>query len=193
MDLEILSNNKEAIKVGKGQTELSQIKETLEKISKSEKEEDAELVNISSEKLDAVVKQMISVINVLEGQLKDSIEMNTALKNEARAAAREIAALKKDKLDLQNKLHQIERTATLAEDLEKKFEMVVEELEKYKGICKSESAKVQLLNDEISDLSRALNRATEERDDAYREIVVLADNSSATGNKPTTGNKADGK
>ncbi|MBF0493478.1 MAG: hypothetical protein HQM15_11965 [Deltaproteobacteria bacterium] len=151
--------------------EISSLKERLEEISRIET---GDLASVSNERLDVVANEMLGVISDLEKQLRDSLEMNVALKSEARIHDRERATLRKTNEALQERLRQVEKASTMTEDLNRRFDLVVEEMEKFKRLYKNEAAQMQTASEEVNRLKEILKKTEEERNDAYREIVLLA-------------------
>ncbi|MGK5084619.1 hypothetical protein WDW37_15090 [Bdellovibrionota bacterium FG-1] len=132
-----------------------------------------DLTKVSSEVLQGNIESMLSAIRVLESQLKDTMEVNAALRTESKMRDADILALKRENQDLQFRLRELEKQVPLVDDVEKRFEIALERIEEYKTLFQREKDKTRGLAVQVDSLAGALKKTEEERNDAYKEVVVL--------------------
>ena len=149
---------------------LPKISEGLQELS-GMKMDDME--KVSAERLRSNLEDMLSVIRSMERDLRDAMEMNVALRMEAKKKDQEIVALHKQNDELLQKIANLENETPLAAEAEKRFDLSVEKLDEMKQAYEKEVAQKQGLLQQVNDLQAAMKKTQTERDDAYREIVML--------------------
>ena len=151
-------------------TEVPRIMEQLKKISELNLES---FIQLSGAKFENTVKEMFSIIKSLETHLRGVLELNATLRREAQDSAREKEKLRSEKEGLEQKVAGLLRDTPLVEDLEKRLALTVEEIEKFKRIYRIEKDRLDQREEDSRMLSRQMDKIREERDDAYKEIVIL--------------------
>lgn len=150
--------------------EAPRIVEQLKRISELKLEN---FIKLSGTKFEKTVQEMFSIIKNLEGHLRDVIAMNATLRVESQDSARESEKLGGEKEGLEQKLAGLQRDTPLVEDLEKKLALTLEELDRLRRLNRLEKEKLDQIEKDHRLLARQKDKIKEERDDAYREIVVL--------------------
>jgi chromosome segregation ATPase len=152
--------------------EIPRILEQLKKISDLKTDN---LAQISGSKLAHTAQEMFSIIGELEGQLRDVLSLNAALRAEERDQRKEKEKLQREKEALEQKIAALEHDVPRVQDLEKRLEIAVEEVEKFRGLYRREKEELEKIEANIKMMASLVDKAREERDDAYREIVVMED------------------
>ena len=152
--------------------EVPRILEQLKKISELKIEN---FTQLSGSKFENTVQEMFSVIKDLEGHLRDVLKLNASLREEVRDKSKGIDSLRKEKEAAEQKIAALEREAPCALDLEKRLALTIEEVEKFRSLYKLEKEKLEKIEASNRMTASLVDKAREERDDAYREIVVLED------------------
>jgi vacuolar-type H+-ATPase subunit I/STV1 len=152
--------------------EVPRILEQLKKISELKIDN---LTQLSGSKFESTVKEMFSIIKDLEGHLRDVLTLNAALREEVRDKRKVKEELQKEKEEVKQKIAALEQDFPRAQDLEKRLEITIEEMEKFRTLYKREKEKLEKSEAGNRMMAALVDKAREERDDAYREIVVMED------------------
>jgi chromosome segregation ATPase len=165
--------------------EIPRILAQLKKISELKIDD---FTQLSGSKFETTVKEMFSIIKDLEGHLRDVLTLNGSLREEVRETSQERDTLRGEKEALERKIVTLERDFPRVQDLEKRLEITVEEVEKFRALHKVEKEKLEKIEASNRRMAALVDKAREERDDAYREIVVMEDKlKSMTGAPPGKG------
>jgi len=156
----------------KARVGIPQIIEQLKKISELKLED---FIKLSETKFENTVRGMFSVIKNLESHLEEVLQMNSTLRAEAQVSKSEIEKLKVEKEELEQRISSLEKDTPLIADLEKRLALTIEETEKLRGLYKLEKEKFEKKEKDLGMLDILLDKTREERDDAYKEIVILED------------------
>jgi len=156
----------------KARVGIPQIIEQLKKISELKLED---FIKLSETKFENTVRGMFSVIKNLESHLGEVLQMNNTLRIEAEGSKSEIEKLKIEKKELKQRISSLEMDTPLIADLEKRLALTIEETEKLRGLYKLEKEKLEKKEKELGMLNILIDKTKEERDDAYKEIVILED------------------
>lgn len=132
-----------------------------------------DFIKTSAKGFENTVKEMFSVIKRLEGHLKSVLELNSALRVESRNILKNNHEMKRQSSELEEKIMKLEKDAPLVEDLEKRLELTVGEVEKYKGLYKLETQKVENLQKDMQMLNSLIARYKVERDDTIKIAQML--------------------
>ena len=147
-----------------------------------------DFTQLSGSKFEATVKEMFSIIKELEGHLRDVLTLDASLREEVRETSKERDTLRGEKEALERKIVTLERDFPRVQDLEKRLEITLEEVEKFRALYKLEKEKLEKIEAGNRMMASLVDKTREERDDAYREIVVLEDKlKSRTGANPGKG------
>jgi septal ring factor EnvC (AmiA/AmiB activator) len=152
--------------------EIPRILEHLKKISDLKTDN---LTQLSGSQFAHTAKEMFSIIGELEGQLRDVLTLNAALRGEERDQRKEKEKLQREKEALEQKIATLEHDFPRVQDLEKKLEITIEEVEKVRRLYRLEKEKLETMEAIQREMASLVDKAREERDDAYREIVVMED------------------
>jgi vacuolar-type H+-ATPase subunit I/STV1 len=152
--------------------EIPRILEQLKKISELKIDT---FTQLSGSKFETTVKEMFSIIKDLEGHLRDVLKLNAALREEVRDKGKKKDSLQREKEAVVQKIATLEQDFPRVQDLEKRLEITIEEVEKYRTLYKLEEEKLEKIEAGNRMMAFLLDKTREERDDAYREIVVLED------------------
>ena len=156
----------------KSRIEVPRIGELLKKISELKIDH---LTRLSESQFENTVKEMFSMIKDLEGHLRDVLMLNASLRKEVRDKRREKEILQREKEAAEQKISALERDFPRVQDLEKRLEITLEEVEKLRALCKQEKEKLEKAEADNRAMALLAKKAREERDDAYREIVIMED------------------
>ena len=157
---------------GRSRIEIPRILAQLKKISELKIDD---FTQLSGSKFETTVKEMFSIIKGLEGHLRDVLTLNGSLREEVRETSKERDKLRGEKEALERKIVTLERDFPRVQDLEKRLEITVEEVEKFRTLHKLEKEKLEKIEATNRRMASLVDKAREERDDAYREIVVMED------------------
>jgi len=152
--------------------EVPRIGELLKKISELKMDD---FTQLSGSKFETTVKEMFSIIKDLEGHLRDVLALNASLREEVRDKQKGIDDLQREKEAAEQKIVALERDFPRVQDLEKRLEITIEEVEKFRTLYRLEKAKREEIEASKRTMASLVDKAREERDDAYREIVVMED------------------
>jgi len=152
--------------------EVPRILEQLKKISELKIET---FTQLSGSKFETTVKEMFSIIKDLEGHLRDVLKLNASLREEVRDRRKRKDELQREKEAVEQKIATLEQEFPRVQDIEKRLEIAIEEVEKGRTLYKLEKEKLEKLEASNRMMASQLDKTKEERDDAYREIVVLED------------------
>jgi chromosome segregation ATPase len=152
--------------------EVPLILEQLKKISELKIEN---FTQLSGSKFETTVKEMFSIIKDLEGHLRDVLKLNASLREEVRDKRKRKDELQREKEAVEQKISTLEQDFPRVQDLERRLEITIEEVEKARTLYKLEKEKLEKLEASHKTMSSQLDKVREERDDGYREIVVLED------------------
>jgi len=156
----------------KSRIEVPRILEQLKKISELKLDN---FTQLREAKFESTVKEMFSIIKELEGHLRDVLTLNASLREEVRDRRKVKEELQQEKVLVQHKIASLEQDFPRVQDLERKLELTIAEVDKYRAIRKREQAQHAQLEAENHALAALIGKTREERDDAYREIVVMED------------------
>ena len=152
--------------------EVPRIGELLKKISELKIDN---LTQLSGSQFENTVKEMFSMIKDLEGYLRGGLMLNASLREEVRDKRKEKEKLQREKEAAEQKIAALERDFPRVQDLEKRLEIILEEVEKFRSLYKLEKEKLEKAEADNRAMALRVDKAREERDDAYREIVVMED------------------
>ncbi len=152
--------------------EVPRILEQLKKISELKIDQ---FTQVSGVKFENAMQEMFSIIKELEGQLRDVLALNASLREDVQDKRKGKEKLTKEKEAIERKIAAIERDFPRLQDLEKKLEITLEEVNKFRALYRQEKEKREKAEAGNRTLTSQLEKVREERDDAYREIVVLED------------------
>jgi len=152
--------------------EVSRILEQLKKISELKIEN---FTVLSGAKLEDTVREMFSTIKDLEGHLRDLLTLNASLREEVRAASKGRDQLQREKEAAEQKAAALAREIPRVQDLEKRLELTIEEVERFRALYRQEKEKLEKIEASNKTIASLAEKIREERDDAYREIVVMED------------------
>lgn len=147
-----------------------------------------DFTQLSGSKFGTTVREMFSIIKELEGHLRDMLTLDASLREEVRETSKERETLRGEKEALERKIATLERDFPRVQDLEKRLEITLEEVEKFRTLHKLEKEKLEKIEAANRMMASLVDKTREERDDAYREIVVMEDKlKSRTGAHPDKG------
>jgi vacuolar-type H+-ATPase subunit I/STV1 len=152
--------------------EVPRIVELLKKISGLKIDN---FTQLSGSKFENTVKEMFSMIKDLEGHLRDVLTLNASLREEVRDTRKVKDDLQREKEAAEQRIATLERDFPCVQDLEKRLELTIEEVEKFRSLYRLEKEKLEKIEASNRMMTSLVDKAREERDDAYREIVVLED------------------
>ncbi|MBI4766557.1 MAG: hypothetical protein HY787_18485 [Deltaproteobacteria bacterium] len=152
--------------------EVPKILEQLKKISELKIDQ---LTQISGAKFEKTIREMFSIIKDLEGHLREVLTLNASLREEVQDKKKAKEKLRREKEAIEQKIAALEHDFPRVQDLEKRLEITLEELEKFRTLYKQEREKQEKTEDDNRAITALLKKVREERDDAYREIVALED------------------
>ena len=150
--------------------EINTIMDRLNRIAELKVED---FVPVSEGKITTTIKDMYGVVKNLEGNLRHYLNLNEALKSETQDLKKQNQAFADDCHALKSQLKELENNSILAKDVEKTLELTIEEKDKYRQLYLAETQKVAQLRREMDDLLEAQRRTKEERDDCYKEVILL--------------------
>jgi len=156
----------------KSRIEVPRILEQLKRISELKIDN---FTQISGSKFESTVKEMFSIIKELEGHLRDVLTLNASLREEVRDRRKVREELQREKEAVKQKIDALDRDFPLMQDLERKLELTIAEVDKFRSLSKLEKEKLAKLEAINRTLTAQIDKVREERDDAYREIVVMED------------------
>jgi vacuolar-type H+-ATPase subunit I/STV1 len=152
--------------------EVPRILEQLKKISELKIDN---FTQLSGSKFESTVKEMFTIIKELEGHLRDVLALNASLREEVRDRSKVKEALQREKEAVQQKIAALEQGFPRVQDLERKLELTIAEVDKFRALSKLEKVKLAQIEADNRSLAALITKVREERDDAYREIVVMED------------------
>jgi chromosome segregation ATPase len=152
--------------------EIPRILEQLKQISELKTDNRAQL---SGSTFAHTAQEMFSIIGELERQLGGVLTLNAAWRGEVRDRTKEKENLQREKEALEQKITALEHDFPRVQDLEKKLEITIEEVEKFRTLYRLEKEKLEKIEAHMRMMATLVDQAREERDDAYREIVVMED------------------
>jgi len=148
------------------------ILEQLKKISELKIDQ---FTQVSGAKFENTIKEMFSIIKDLEGHLREVLILNASLREEVKDKRKGKEHLKREKEAVEQKIAALERDFPRVQDLEKRLEIIIEEVEKFRRLYRQEKEKLEKAEVGNKTMASLIEKIREERDDAYREIVVLED------------------
>jgi len=152
--------------------EVPRILEQLKKISELKIDN---FTQLPGPKFESTVKEMFAIIKELEGHLRDVLTLNASLREEVRDRRKVKEELQREKEAVQQKIAALEQDFPRVQDLEKKLELTIAEVDKFRSLSKLEKEKLAQIEAENRAIAALIVKVREERDDAYREIVVMED------------------
>lgn len=152
--------------------EVPRILEQLKKISELKIDN---FTQLSGPKFESTVKEMFAIIKELEGHLRDVLTLNASLREEVRDRRKVKEELQREKEAVQQKIAALEQDFPRVQDLEKKLELTIAEVDKFRSLAKQEKEKMAQIEADNRAIAALIVKVREERDDAYREIVVMED------------------
>jgi septal ring factor EnvC (AmiA/AmiB activator) len=152
--------------------EVLRILEQLKKVSELKIDH---FTTLSGSKFESTVKEMFSLIKDLEGHLRDVLKMNASLGEEVRDKRKEKDNLQRAKEAAEQKIAALERDFPRVQDIEKRLEITIDEVERFRTLYRLEKEKLEKIEISNRMMASLVDKAREERDDAYREIVVMED------------------
>jgi vacuolar-type H+-ATPase subunit I/STV1 len=152
--------------------EVPRILEQLKKISELKIDN---FTQLSGAKFENTVKEMFSIIKELEGHLRDVLALNASLREEVRDRKKGKEELQREKEAVKQKIAALEQDFPRVQDLERKLELTIAEVDKFRTLYRMEREKLEKIEAGNRMMAALVDKAREERDDAYREIVVMED------------------
>lgn len=134
-----------------------------------------QFTQVSGAKFENTIKEMFSIIKDLEGHLRDVLALNASLRVDVQDKRKAREQLKREKETIEQKIAALEQDFPRVQDLEKRLEITLEEVEKFRSLYKQEREKQERAEANNRTMTLQLKKIREERDDAYREIVALED------------------
>ena len=150
--------------------DIGRVIERLNRISRLKLDD---FVGLSEGKFERTIGEMFSLIKNMETHLRHFIEFSESLKTESVDLKLAKENLAKENKELGKKLQQLENSVPLVKDLEKRLDLTVEEVEKFKTLYNTEQERAEKLRSDFDALTEMQKRIKGERDDAYKQIVVL--------------------
>lgn len=167
---------------GTSRIQVPRILEQLKKISDLKIDS---FTQLPGAKFESTVKEMFSIIKDLEGHLRDVLTLNASLREEVRERNKGKEELQREKEVVKQKIAAFEQDFPRVQDLERKLELTIAEVDKFRTLYKQEKEKLEKIEAGNRRMTALVDKAREERDDAYREIVVMEDKlKSMTGANP---------
>ncbi|MEI7635964.1 MAG: hypothetical protein WCJ37_01550 [Syntrophus sp. (in: bacteria)] len=130
---------------------------------------------LSGAKFESTVKEMFSIIKELEGHLRDVLTLNASLREEVRDRRKGKEELQMEKEAVKQKIAALEQDFPRVQDLERKMELTIAEVDKFRTLYKLEKEKLAKMEADSRAMASLIDKVSEERNDAYREIVVMED------------------
>jgi hypothetical protein len=152
--------------------EVLRILEQLKKVSELKIDH---FTTLSGSKFESTVKEMFSIIKDLEGHLRGVLKMNASLREEVRDKRKEKDNLQRAKEAAEREITALERDFPRVQDIEKRLEITIDEVERFRTLYRLEKEKLEKIETSNRMMASLVDKAREERDDAYREIVVMED------------------
>lgn len=152
--------------------EVPRILEQLKKISELKIDN---FTQLSGAKFENTVKEMFSIIKELEGHLRDVLTLNASLREEVRDRRKAKEELQKEQEAVKQKIAALDQDFPRVQDLERKLELTIAEVDKFRTLYRREKEKLEKVEANYKMIAAQVDKAREERDDAYREIVVMED------------------
>jgi vacuolar-type H+-ATPase subunit I/STV1 len=156
----------------KSRIEIPRILEQLKRISELKIDN---FTQLSGSKFESTVKEMFAIIKELEGHLRDVLTLNASLREEVRDRKKVKEELQREKEAVQQKIASLEHNFPRVQDLERKLELTIAEVDKFRTLSKLEKEKLSRIEADNREMAARIGKIREERDDAYREIVVMED------------------
>ena len=156
----------------KSRIEIPRIVEQLKRISELKIDN---FTQLSGSKFEGTVKEMFAIIKELEGHLRDVLTLNASLREEVRDRRKVKEELQREKEAVQQKIASLEQDFPRVQDLERKLELTIAEVDKFRTLSKLEKEKLARIEADNRAMAARIDKVREERDDAYREIVVMED------------------
>ncbi len=151
--------------------EIPAIVEQLKKISDLKLDE--LLSDAGDKKFEESIHDIFLEIKNLESHLVDTLAVNNALMEEAEILKSDKNKLENVNTELLGKLSKLEDTTPLVNDIEKRLEFANDEVEKYKTLLNTATTTNTKLENEVKHLNNILKKTITERNDAYKEIVII--------------------
>jgi chromosome segregation ATPase len=162
-----------------------QVPRILEQLKKISDLKIDSFTQLPGAKFESTVKEMFSIIKDLEGHLRDVLALNASLREEVRDRSKGKEELQREKEAVTQKIAALEQDFPRVQDLERKLELTIAEVDKFRTLYKQEKEKLEKIEAGNRRMTALVDKAREERDDAYREIVVMEDKlKSMTGANP---------
>ena len=156
----------------KSRIEIPRIVEQLKRISELKIDN---FTQLSGSKFEGTVKEMFAIIKELEGHLRDVLTLNASLREEVRDRRKVKEELQREKEAVQQKIASLEQDFPRVQELERKLELTIAEVDKFRTLSKLEKEKLARNEADNRAMAARIDKVREERDDAYREIVVMED------------------
>ena len=156
----------------RSRVEVARILEQLKRISTLRIDD---FILSSGTKLENTVKEMFSIIKDLEGHLRDVLTLNASLQEDLRDARRANGTIQSGKDAAAERVASHERDMPRVQDLEKRLELAISEVERFRALYRLERQNVEKVEANNHAIVSMAAKVREERDDAYREVVVMED------------------
>ena len=162
-----------------------QVPRILEQLKKISDLKIDSFTQLPGAKFESTVKEMFSIIKDLEGHLRDVLTLNASLREEVRERNKGKEELQREKEVVKQKIAAFEQDFPRVQDLERKLELTIAEVDKFRTLYKQEKEKLEKIEAGNRRMTALVDKTREERDDAYREIVVMENKlKSMTGANP---------
>ena len=162
-----------------------QVPRILEQLKKISDLKIDSFTQLPGAKFESTVKEMFSIIKDLEGHLRDVLALNASLREEVRERNKGKEELQKEKEAVKQKIAAFEQDFPRVQDLERKLELTIAEVDKFRTLYRQEKEKLEKIEAGNRRMTALVDKTREERDDAYREIVVMENKlKSMTGANP---------
>jgi len=162
-----------------------QVPRILEQLKKISDLKIDSFTQLPGAKFESTVKEMFSIIKDLEGHLRDVLTLNASLREEVRERNKGKEELQREKEVVKQKIAAFEQDFPRVQDLERKLELTIAEVDKFRTLYRQEKEKLEKIEAGNRRMTALVDKTKEERDDAYREIVVMENKlKSMTGANP---------
>lgn len=156
--------------IGSSPIKVDEVIARLKKISNVPMEQ---ALQFSETKVQQTIEEMVGVIKTLEGDLATVLQVNQSLKTEALQLKIDNAQLQTENSKTQTELQQIKAITPKLNDVEKRLDMSVEELEKMRTKNQQLEQAMGQTTHKIKVQRHQIEKITDERNDALKELSML--------------------
>jgi len=123
----------------------------------------------SATKVEEDVLQLFAQTTELDNSLRESVELNIVLKNEAKEKSKRIQILEQESIDLKKQISDLENSTPGRKDLEQNLRIHGEEVTKFSTLYKQEVQRFKYVKSENDKLKTELKIIVGERSDFDKE------------------------